>query len=178
MRIRGDTAIEIRRDEHGVRHVSASSERDLYRGLGFCHARDRGLQMLLTRILGRGRAAELLADSDDMLRIDRFFRRLALGDDAAAEVERIDTDTHPLVEAYCDGVNQALRRRSPWELRLLGVRPEPWTAADSILCSRVAGYVALAQSQGDIERLFVEMVQAGVSRSHLDELFPGLLSEL
>ncbi|HET9063815.1 MAG TPA: penicillin acylase family protein, partial [Candidatus Binatia bacterium] len=174
----GDTAIEIRRDEHGVRHVSASSERDLYRGLGFCHARDRGLQMLLTRIVGRGRAAELLADSDDMLRVDRFFRRLGLGDDAAAEVERIDTDTHALVEAYCDGVNHALRRRGPWELRLLGVRPEPWTAADSILCSRVAGYVALAQSQGDIERLFVEMVQAGVSRSHLDALFPGLLSEL
>jgi penicillin amidase len=178
LRIRGDTAIEIRRDEHGVRHVSASSERDLYRGLGFCHARDRGMQMLLTRILGRGRAAELLADSDDMLRIDRFFRRLGLGADAAAEVGRIDTDTHSLVEAYCDGVNLALRRRGPWELRLLGVRPEPWTAADSILCSRVAGYVALAQSQGDIERLFVEMVQADVPRSHLDELFPGLLSEL
>jgi len=178
VRIRGDGPIEIRRDEHGIRHVSASSESDLYRGLGFCHARDRGLQMLLTRILGRGRAAELLADSDDMVRIDRFFRRLALGDDATAEVERIDARTRPLVDAYCDGVNRALGGRAPWELRLLGHRPEPWTAADSILCSRVAGFVALAQSQGDIERLFVEMVQAGVPRPHLEELFPGLLDDL
>jgi penicillin amidase len=178
VRIRGDAVIDVRRDGHGIRHVSASSEPDLYRGLGFCHARDRGLQMLLTRILGRGRAAELLADGEDMLRIDRFFRRLALGDDANAEGERIDAATRPLIEAYCGGVNEALAGRAPWELRLLGYRPEPWTAADSILCSRVAGYVALAQSQGDIERLLVEMVQAGVPRTHLEALFPGLLTDL
>jgi hypothetical protein len=90
VRIRGDGIIDIRRDTHGVRHVSASTEPDLYRGLGFCHARDRGLQMLITRVIGRGRAAEILADTDDMLRIDRFFRRLGLADDALAEVDRID----------------------------------------------------------------------------------------
>jgi penicillin amidase len=178
VRIRGDAVIDLRRDAHGIRHVSASSERDLYRGLGFCHARDRGLQMLLTRILGRGRAAELLADTDDMVRIDRFFRRLGLADDAHAEGTRLDPDTRLLVEAYCEGANEAIRRRPPWELRLLGYRPEPWTGADSILCARVAGYVALAQSQGDVERLLVEMVRASVPRRHLDELFPGLLEGL
>jgi penicillin amidase len=178
VRIRGDAFIHIRRDENGVRHVSASSERDLYRGFGFCHARDRGLQMLLTRIVGSGRAAELLADTEDMVSIDRFFRRLGLADDAPSEVARIDSRTRPLIDAYCEGVNEAIRRRAPWELRLLGYRPEPWTAADSILCARVAGYVALAQTQADVERLLVEMVHAGVPRPHLDALFPGLLEGL
>jgi len=178
VRIRGDADITIRRDEHGIRHVTATNERDLYRGLGFCHARDRGLQMLLTRVIARGRAAEILADTDDMLRIDRFFRRLGLADDALAEATRIDARTRGLVDAYCAGVDAAFRRRAPWELRLLGYRPESWTPADSVLCARVAGYVALAQTQGDVERLLVEMVQAGVPRPHLDALFPRLLDGL
>ncbi len=82
------------------------------------------------------------------------------------------------VDQYCDGVNQALARRAPWELRLLGHRPEPWRPEDTILMSRVLPYGMLVHTQGDIERLLVELVQAGVPREKLDELFPGLLGEL
>ena len=172
------TRLDISRDKNGVRHVNAATETDLYRGLGYCHARDRGLQMLLVRILGRGRGSEILDASDEMLGIDRFFRRLNLGEGAEEELTRCDPHTRELAEAYCTGVNEAFARRVPWELRLLGYRHEPWTAADGFLTARLSGYVALAQSQGDIERLLVEMVQAGVSRPHLEQLFPGLLGTL
>jgi penicillin amidase len=170
--------LDISLDTNGVRHVTAANETDLYRGLGYCHARDRALQMLLVRILGRGRGSEILEASDDMLRIDQFFRRLNLAEGAAQELERCSAREREIAEAYATGVNDALARRVPWELRLLGYRHEPWTPADSFLTARLSGYVALAQSQGDIERLLVEMVQAGVSRAHLDELFPGLLGTL
>ena len=33
------------------------------------------MQMLIMRILGQGRAAELLDGSDEMVEVDRFFRR-------------------------------------------------------------------------------------------------------
>jgi penicillin amidase len=178
MRLRGEGVIQIRRDGNGTRHVTASTDRDLYKGLGFCHARDRGLQMLLTRTMAGGRATELLTDTEELFRIDCFFRRLALGADAEEEARRIDSRTRSLVDAYCAGVNEAFARRRPWELALLGYRHEPWTAADSVLCARAAGYVALAQTQGDIERLLVEMVQAGAPRGHLEALFPGLLGSL
>lgn len=174
----GEGTITIVRDAHGVPHVRASSESDLYRGLGYCHGVDRALQMLLVRILAQGRGSECLDASEEMLRLDRFFRRLGLGGDAAAEVAKIPAADHALAEAYCDGVNRALARRMPWELRLAGYRPEPWTLADSVVTSRVIGYVALAQSQGDMERLLVEMVQGGVPRGHLEALFPGLLRDL
>ncbi len=175
----GDGPIRIARDAHGVPHISAASEADLYRGLGFCHGTDRALQILLTRILARGRASELLRASADMLALDRFFRRLNLGGDAEAEVAKVPPADRALAEAYAAGVNQALAVGVPWELRLLGYRkPEPWTLADSVLTARVVGYVALAQSQGDMERLLVELVQAGVPRDHLEELFPGLLDDL
>lgn len=174
----GDAEIRIDRDDHGVLHVRALSEPDLYRGLGHAHARDRGLQMLLQRTLAQGRACEQLRDDDAMLSLDRFFRRLDLAGGVVAEADRLSPEASRLAQAYCDGVNRALRRRLPWELRMLGVRFEPWTVGDSLLVARLAGYVALAQSQGEMERLLVEMVQAGVSRQHLDELFPGVLGGL
>jgi len=74
--------------------------------------------------------------------------------------------------------NTVLQRGGPWELRFLGYRPDPWEPGDVILIYRASSYVSLAQSQGDMERLLLEMVQAGVSRRHLDELFPGLLRNL
>ena len=40
------------------------------------------------------------------------------------------------------------------------------------------GYLTLQQSQAEMERLVVEMVQAGVSQEKLEELFPGLLEGL
>src|SRR5690606_37444290 len=46
-------------------------------------------------------------------------------------------------------------------------------AEDCILISRMAGYLTLSQSQGEIERLLVELVQAGAGRAHLGEVFPG-----
>ncbi|MFN8546059.1 MAG: penicillin acylase family protein [Candidatus Binatia bacterium] len=178
VRLPGDDRLEVVRDAHGVRHVRARAEADLYRGLGWCHARDRGLQMLLVRLFGQGRASEVLDGSDDLLRLDLFFRRLDPGAGADAAIAALAPDVRRLVEAYADGVNQALRRRTPWELRLVGWRPEPWTAADCVLVARVSGFVSLAQSQGDMERLVVELVQAGVPRPHLEELFPGLLDDV
>ena len=176
--IAGERPVTIARDAHGVPQVRAETEADLYRGLGHCHAADRGLQMLLVRILAQGRASECLEASDAALALDRFFRRMSFGGDATAEVEKVAPADRALGQAYCDGVNLALAARIPWELRLLRYAPEPWTLADCLQLQRVVGYVTLAQSQGDMERLLVEMVQAGVPHGHLAELFPGLLGEL
>lgn len=166
------------RDEHGVPHVQASTEEDLYRGLGYCHAADRGMQMLLGRIIGEGRCSEILESSDQLLATDRLFRRLNLGGDAHREIDKLSDEERRIFEAYCDGVNEAFGDRVPWELRLAGYKPAAWTPADSVLLSRMGGYVALAQSQGDMERLLVELVQAGVPREPLEELFPNLLDGL
>src|SRR5260370_35816194 len=39
---------------------------------------------------------------------------------------------------------------------------------------RMPAYLTLAQSQGELERLLIQMIQAGVSREKLQELFPLL----
>ena len=176
-RFEGDGPIEIARDPHGVPRVRATTEADLYRGLGHCHGVDRALPLLLVRILARGQGAELLDGGDEMLAVDRFFRRMNLAAGAAEEARKATAAERQLGDAYCQGINRALAEHIPWELRLLRYAPDPWTLEDAVLVSRAIGYAGLAQTQGDVERLFVEMVQAGVPRGHLEELFPGLVAE-
>lgn len=166
--------LTVVRDEHGVPHVRGQDLGAVLWGLGYCHALDRGLQLLLTRVLAQGRASECLAATPEALEVDRFFRRLNWRSGAESELERLSAETAAHLASYVAGVNASLRRKIPWELKLVGYVPEPWTGADTILLSRVIGYVGLAQSQGELERLFVEMVQAGVDDARLAALFPNI----
>lgn len=175
----GEAPIAITRDAAGIPQVSAASEADLYRGLGWCHGNDRAIQLVLTRLAGRGRMAEHLRGGEELVEIDRLFRRMGLHVDVAEEVAKLAPGDAALVGAYCAGVSEALAGRPPWELRLAGIRAiDPWTAEDCVLVSRLAGWVSLAQSQGEMEDLLVDLVRAGVGRDLLEELFPGRLDGL
>jgi len=156
-----------------VPHIQAHSLVGAYWGMGYCHALDRGMQMSVMRVLGQGRAAELLDDSEAMVEVDTFFRRMNWSGHPEDELAKLDEECRHLIDAYCDGVNARLQRKPPWELRLVGARPDPWTPADCLLLARMAGYLTLAQSQGEVERFFVELVQGGISDAKLEALFPG-----
>jgi penicillin amidase len=167
--------VTIFRDRNGVAHIKASALVDLFWGQGFAHGTDRQMQMCLMRVVGQGRLCELLHDDDESLKIDRFFRRMNWSKHVGKELEKLNVEDHAALESYCKGVNAALRKSHPWEFKMMGYRPEPWKPKDCILMSRMMGYLTLAQSQGEIQRLFIEMVQAGVSKEKLDELFPNIL---
>ncbi len=170
--------VHIWRDKSGVPHVEADNLSDLCWGQGFVHARDRGLQMLIMRILGQGRLCELLDDSEASLAIDIFFRKMNWCGHVNDAVEALTGNTREIVAAYADGINTAFSQKHPWELKLLGYRPEQWTIEDTVTLSRMLGYLTLAQSQSEIERLLMQMIQAGLSPEHLEELFPGQLQGL
>ncbi len=161
------------RDENGIPQIVSDDINGLHWGMGYCHAMDRGLQILIMRILGQGRAAELLDGNDEMVEVDRFFRRMNWRGGTAKAANTLSPDARAACEAYRDGVNARFSESMPWELKLVRVRLEPWTIEDSLLLSRMAGFLTLAQSQGEVERLFVEMVQAGIDDAHLEALFPG-----
>ena len=170
--------MDIWRDKHGVAHISGRDQADVFYGMGYAHGTDRALQLLLMRILGQGRGSELLSADDEMLEIDIFFRRMNWKAGVSDEIQKMPTDARAICEAYCDGVNAALEKKQPWECRLLGYRPEPWRIEDIFILSRMLGYLTLAQSQGEMERLLVEMVHAGISEEKLHELFPGILQDM
>ena len=171
--------VKIWRDQNGIPHVEADNETDMYWGQGYVHALDRGMQLLFMRILGQGRVCELLNDSDDSLQIDIFFRRMNWSGHMQEQKDALDQRAWAVLDAFSAGINAALAKKVPWELKtLLGYRPEPWKGEDTLLLSRMLGYLTLAQSQAEMERLFVELVQAGVDEERLEELFPGILGGL
>jgi penicillin G amidase len=175
--LRGQGDIRIERAAGGVRHAVVGSEADLYYALGWVHGTDRGLQLVVTRILGQGRAAECLQGTAEMVEVDRFFRRNGFAHGLENQLGLLSAHHQSLLEWYVAGVNCAFEHGLPWELRLLGVKPAPWAPSDCLLMARIVGYVSLAQSQGDLERLLTQMVREGVDTGLLDELFPGIAAD-
>ncbi len=170
--------VKIERDKNGIPHINANNETDLYWGEGWIHARDRGMQILLMRILGQGRGSELLDPNNDMLKIDTFFRRMNWKGNTKPQLNSLPPDIQKKVEAYCEGINAGFNKKIPWELKLLGYKPEPWKPKDVIMMARMIGYLTLAQSQTEIERLLIEMVQANTPQKKLETLFPNILEGL
>lgn len=123
----------IERDGLGVVTVTAASEADMARALGFVHAQERFFEMDLLRRSAAGELSALFGpiavERDKEVRVHRLRARLH---------ETLDTvigDQRAVLEAYRDGVNAGLaeRGRTPWQYLLLRTDPEPWTLEDSAL---------------------------------------------
>lgn len=176
MKLKGKDFLEVDRIEGEVPKIKANNELDLYYGLGYCHALDRGIQMIVMRILGSGTASEHLKSSEEMFDIDKFFRAAGWKQNIREEIQKFTDSELELLNSYCKGVNDSFSKNKPWELSLLlKYKKFDWAIEDIILLSRMTGFLTLAQSQGEIERLFIEMVQNGVSKDLLEELFPNTL---
>ncbi len=177
MKIKGRVPDDVRltRDEHGIPHIQTADLAGAYWGMGYAHARDRAMQMGMMRLIGQGRVAECLDGSEESVEIDRFFRRMNWRGNTTEQVDLLTQETRKLIDSYCDGVNTRFDESRPWEFRALGYRPDPWTVEDVFLMARMTGYLTLAVSQSEVERLFVEMVQGGIDDARLESLFPGCL---
>lgn len=127
-------SVEIVRDTHGVPHIYAQNEPDLYFAFGFAMAQDRLWQMEFTRRLGQGRLSEIFGE--DFINVDRYFRTLT----AAGVNREIPAQYTPLFNAFTNGINAYLsahKDRLPIEFRLLRYQPDPWEADDYIAAVKV-----------------------------------------
>ena len=137
-------AVEVLRDRHGIPHIFAASLEDAHFALGFVHAQDRLWQMEMSRRIGSGRLAEVLGAA--ALEPDRFMRTLGLRRVAAENLRRYDADTRRQLDAYAAGVNAFLATDPVlppefWLLNPIGdKRPEPWSALDSIVWTKVMAW--------------------------------------
>ena len=125
----GSFQIEAARTEEGVLQLWADDDLALAAGLGWAHARDRLVQMVLLRLVGQGRLAECLQSTEETVGIDVWARDMGFARDVVADEELASDQARRVAEAYAAGVNEVLtRRRRPLELLLVGHRPEPWAA--------------------------------------------------
>jgi penicillin G amidase len=171
-----DSNIDLSRDEHGVPVVRATTYTDLYYGLGWVHAHDRFLNMEVGRVVARGRGAECFDSS--LLKLDIEMRRYNLRNDAEAESARLNNKTLQLINAYCAGVNRRLETGPlPFEFKLIGHRPEPWTPADTIITAKLIGVTDLTETQGWMEKFIIQLIKQDVPLKMIKELFPYLTEE-
>jgi penicillin amidase len=140
--------VRIERDTHGIPHIFADSDSDLFFGFGYAMAQDRLFQLDFLRRKGAGRLAEILgADGAELdvlartvgfrniLELDMLARTVGIRRIAEAEWQRLPSETRQLVEAFTDGINALMaesRDRLPIEFDLLEYRPEPWSPVDCL----------------------------------------------
>ncbi len=165
-----DRPVTIRWNDHLVPWIEAESDTDLAFALGLVHGHLRGAQIALLRMVARGRLSEIAGPL--ALEVDHALRILDFGRAAPAIEAAWPPETRAFVAAFVAGLNRATLRpdRPPPEFALLGLRPEPYTAADVLAIGRLAGtdiswltYFSLLGKRGQpgFARLWQRVLEAG-----------------
>lgn len=171
--------ISLHRMPGGFPRIEADEAIDLHYGLGYMHGHDRQMHMWLLKMIGQGRASEFIRADTELIELDKFMRWIKLDEDATAEIQRLSPATSAIFNAYCKGVNDAVAdSKTPFEFRMIGYQPEQWTAQDSILMTKLIGYMGLSQSQGDAEKFILQLIRNDISPQQLKELFPRICEEI
>jgi penicillin amidase len=134
LRVAGLSApVTVRRDAHGVPHIDAATQDDLFVAQGYVTAQDRLWQMDLYRRNANGELAEIFGSSQ--LKHDRTQRVLQIRNTARRIYANLSPADRARIDDYARGVNLFIAQNQatlPPEFKLLGYRPQPWNGADSI----------------------------------------------
>lgn len=124
----------LTRDGYGAPIISAPSQAEAMKGLGYATGMDRLWQLETSRRIAQGRMAEIDPSAEAA---DRRTLRFALTDqELRAQVERQSADVQAAWQSYAEGVNMAIEQRKseqslPPGYASSGIEPEPWRIEDS-----------------------------------------------
>ncbi len=176
--VSGITAdIEIIRDNAGIPHVMALSDRDAFFGLGYVHAQDRLWQMTLMRRTAQGRLSEIFGRRT--VETDTLLRRLDLYPLAVQSVQHQDAATLDALEAYAAGVNARIKEinsdslgRGAPEFFMFNAPISPWQPADSIALVKLMALQLSGHLKEEVLRARTSLLLADEDR--LADLLPDM----
>jgi penicillin amidase len=125
--------VTVRRDAHGVPHIDAATQEDLFVAQGYITAQDRLWQMDAYRRNANGELAEIMGHS--LLKHDIAQRVLQFRNTAQRIYSSLPVDERVRLDAYARGVNLFIAQHPdslPPEFALLHYKPQPWTGVDSL----------------------------------------------
>ena len=123
-----ETIIDL--DAVEIPTIHAASIEDAVRAEGWIHARERFLQMDLARREAAGELWQLVPAAKPR---DLDTLPLQLRDAARRALAALPASQRALLDRYAEGVNAFLDRETPFEYRMLKVKPTAWRAEDSLL---------------------------------------------
>lgn len=173
--------VEVLRDKHGIPHIYASNDHDLFLAQGFVHAQDRFWQMDFWRHVGSGQLSELFGKSE--IDSDRFLRTLGLARLAEKEFASCTKEEQALLQAYANGVNEYLEDRQGSSISLeyavlaltnRDYHPQPWKPLHSLTWAKVMAWDLGDNMSSEITR---SILLKTVSMEQLRELYPPYPSD-
>jgi penicillin amidase len=123
----------VRRDAHGVPHIEAATQEDLFVAQGYITAQDRLWQMDAYRRNANGELAEVMGSS--LVKHDIAQRVLQFRNTAQRIYAALPADERARLDAYARGVNLFIAQHPdslPPEFALLHYKPQPWKGVDSL----------------------------------------------
>ena len=162
--------VTVHRDEKGMAYIYAQNMEDLFMAQGFVTAQDRLFQMELTKLFASGRICELAGEKAKGL--DTRMRTLGFHRNAKKHVEILNPETHMFLQKYVDGVNAFIETRPQsihLEFKLAGIKPTPWTKADSLTILYYMGWGSAANLESEI---IAQMLVDKLGVDKAAEIFP------
>src|SRR5260370_18317296 len=120
-------------------------------------AQDRLWQMDLLRRVARAQLSDIIGKTP--LAIDKDFGTQEFGRAADRDLNLMDKDSRAIMEAYARGVNRFIEQHGkqlPLEFSLLGYKPQPWQAADTLTISAYMYRTLTNTWQNKFDRAIVE----------------------
>ena len=173
LRVRGpEGTVKISRDRWGMPRVRARSASDLWFGFGFCHAQDRLWQIDLHRRVVSGRLSEIAGR--DGLAVDRFMRTVGMRRAALREEKLLSDEVRTMLEAYCAGLNEAIRAAPalPAEHQIMRIEPEPFRPADCLAGNKLFAFGMSVNWERELLRADLVRELGEEKAAILDPTFP------
>jgi penicillin G amidase len=168
-----DGDVTIVKDDRGVPHIFAKSDRDLAWGQGYSTARDRLWQMDFQARSAAGRLAEVLGPKLVGRDATKRNRGMVWAAERMIEEVRKTPESYAELEAYSAGVNAYVQTLTPAHLpieyKLLGSTPEPWSPLRSALFIKEMAH----DLTGGSEDIRMTNTRAALGDSQMAALFPG-----
>jgi penicillin G amidase len=163
-----EAPIDIKRDQYGIPHIQAQTERDAWFGLGFVHGQDRLFQVDTRRRYAFGQLSEWIGSST--VELDGFMRGLDLKSIAEQIVENATPEVREMLEAYAHGLNAGADSLAnlPIEYRLLSLSFEPWTPSD---CAAIVLIQSWSLSENPHFELGALALKDHLTPDQIDKLF-------
>lgn len=135
--------VTVLTDSHGVPHIRAQNEQDLYIAQGYVQAQHRIFQMELSRRQASGTLSEVVGEA--AVNQDKYFRTLGLRRAAEASYEIYSEESKQVLNWFADGVNAYIEdakiaNRLPIEFQLMDAEPAEWTPIDSLTIGKFMAF--------------------------------------
>jgi len=147
--------VEVIRDQHGINHIFAENEQDLFFAQGYLAAKDRLFQFELWRRQATGTLAEILGERE--LERDRGVRLFKFRGDKETELRRYHPRGVEIIDAFVAGINSYIEearknpKTLPIEFQMLDILPEFWTW--DVVISRHQGLLENVSEELNISRV-------------------------